>query len=185
MPFRTSRKGLQTGIELPQRRLDLAAALTYGRRAAARGGRHPPGFTRQASERIRRRGCDWGASPPQVRAPDDRGRFFRRAVEDVRAEISRPTRQQDGTQPARPRPPSTMPPGSWRRPSASMRAIRIRCRHLAYCEYKLGRIEDARGHATAALALDPADTLAKRLARALRVTLALGLCHAAFCISPV
>jgi hypothetical protein len=35
---------------------------------------------------------------------------------------------------------------------------------LAYCEYKLGRVADARGHALAALGLNPADALAKQLA---------------------
>jgi Flp pilus assembly protein TadD len=38
--------------------------------------------------------------------------------------------------------------------------------HLAYCEYKLGRLEEARTHALAALALNPGDQLARGIIRA-------------------
>jgi len=38
--------------------------------------------------------------------------------------------------------------------------------HLAYCDYKLGRLADARAHARAALALNPDDDLAKGIIRA-------------------
>ena len=39
--------------------------------------------------------------------------------------------------------------------------------HLAYCDVKLGRLEDARTHADAALALDPNHALARQLKAAL------------------
>lgn len=40
--------------------------------------------------------------------------------------------------------------------------------HLAYCEVKLGRLDDARTHLQAALSVDPSHTVARQLAAALR-----------------
>ena len=38
--------------------------------------------------------------------------------------------------------------------------------HLAYCEFKMGRAQEARAHAMAALALNPDEELAKGIIRA-------------------
>lgn len=41
--------------------------------------------------------------------------------------------------------------------------------HLAYCEIKTNEIEDARAHVRAALAIAPANALARQLAAALGI----------------
>ena len=155
------RRGFDAGIELPQGGLEFPLALhetgdTAGALAAVRR-LPPPGRDPDACLRVGRLASELGA--PDVAEP-----FFRRAA--ALAPTQAGVRLQYGLNLL-----------VLHRCEAAVRelgeAIRLDPRdadglaRLSYCELELGRTADARGHAAAALALNPGDPLATQLFAAL------------------
>jgi tetratricopeptide (TPR) repeat protein/4-amino-4-deoxy-L-arabinose transferase-like glycosyltransferase len=157
------RRGFDAGIEIPGGGYDLAVALQATGDLAA------------AAETIRRINPSdkddeqtWlrlGRLAAQVNAPVVAEPFFRRAV-SMRPELAA-ARQQYGL--------NLLVLGRFDEAARELaEAVRLDPRdpdslsHLAYCEAKLGRGAEARAHASAALALNPADPLARQLLAVLR-----------------
>ncbi len=152
-------RGFDAGIELPWGGFDLAAALqAVGDDPAAVAviGRITPPVTDDAEAWLR-----LGRLAMEVRAPAVAEPYFRHAVQ-MQPYVSA-ARQQLGL--------NLLVQGKLDEAARELGdAARLDPRdadslsHLAYCEYKLGRVTDAHAHALAALALNPDDALAKQLA---------------------
>ena len=155
------RRGFDAGIELPQGGYDLAVALQSAGdfpAAAAVVRRINPAATDDAEAWLR-----LGRLAAQVKAPDVAEPFFRRAAQ-MRPGLAA-ARQQFGL--------NLVVLGQLEEAARELaEAVRLDPRepdslsHLAYCEYKLGRVADARAHALAALDLNPGDELARGIIRA-------------------
>ena len=155
------RRGFDAGIELPQGGYDLAVALQSAGDfpgAAAVVRRINPAASDDAEAWLR-----LGRLAAQVRAPDVAEGFFEHAAR-MRPDLAA-ARQQFGL--------NLLVLGKlMSRARGSREAVRLDPRdpdslsHLAYCEYKLGRLADARAHALAAMSLNPGDELAKGIIRA-------------------
>jgi tetratricopeptide (TPR) repeat protein len=156
------RRGFDAGIEIPLGGYALALALqTTG---------DAPGAA-DVVRRIRPGDSDdpevWlrvGRLAAEVRAPDAAEKFFRKAVEMRPEQAS--AHQQLGL--------NLLVLGRHGEAARELaEAVRLDPRdpdslsHLAYCELRLRRLPDARAHTAAALAINPADTLARQLAAAL------------------
>ena len=154
------RHGFDAGVPLPQGGIDYPAALrdvgSYADAIAALR-RIPPGDDPDALLRVGRMAIE--AKAPGVAEP-----FFRRAVElrpDVAAhqqlgldllvleKFDEAARELGEASRLNPRDADTLS-------------------RLAYCEVKLGRLDEARAHVMGALAINPSDPLARQLAAALR-----------------
>lgn len=157
------RHGFDADIAIPGGGYDLAVAL----QAAG-----DPNGAAQVLGRINPSDADdveaWlrlGRLAMEVKAPDVAERFFRHATE-MRPDLPG-ARQQYGL--------NLLVSGRFDEALRELsEATRLDPRdpdslaHLAYVEAKLGRAADARAHAAAALAIDPANALARQLAAALR-----------------
>jgi tetratricopeptide (TPR) repeat protein len=154
------RHGFDAGVPLPQGGIDYPAALrdvgAYADAIAALR-RIPPGDDPDALLRV-------GRMAIEAKAPDVAEPFFRRAVElrpDAAAhqqlgldllvleKFDEAARELGEASRLDPRDADTLS-------------------RLAYCEVKLGRLDEARGHVTQALTINPSDPLARQLAAALR-----------------
>jgi len=154
------RRGFDAGVPLPQGGIDYPAALRdLGQYADAIAAlrRIPPGDDPDALLRS-------GRLATEAKAPDVAEPFFRRAVE-LRPNAA--THQQLGLvllvlnkieEAAR-----ELGEASRLDPHDADTLSR-----LAYCEVKLGRVDDARAHVAQALAVNPSDPLARQLSQALR-----------------
>jgi tetratricopeptide (TPR) repeat protein len=155
------RRGFEAGIELPQGGYDLADALHAAGdfpAAAAVIRRITPAASDNEEAWLR-----LGRLAAEVKAPDVAEPFFEHAVR-MRPGLAA-ARQQFGL--------NLLVLGKLDEAARELaEAARIDPRdpdslsHLAYCEYRLGRTVDARTHALAALALNPADELAEGIIRA-------------------
>jgi tetratricopeptide (TPR) repeat protein len=153
--------GFNGGIDLPQGGYDYAAALQATGdfpAAVAAIRRITPADSEDPEAWLR-----LGRLAAQAQAPDAGERFFRHAVQ-MRPDLAA-ARQQLGL--------NLVVLGRFDEAAGELaEASRLDPRdpdtlaHLAYCEYKIGRAADARAHALAALALNPADELAKGIIRA-------------------
>jgi tetratricopeptide (TPR) repeat protein len=156
-------RGFEAGVELPAGGLDYAVALKEtgdlaGTLAAIR--RIQPADNADAEAWMR-----FGRLASEAKAPDVAEPFFRRAVELAPSNAA--ARQQYGLNLL-----------LLTRHEAAARelaeAARLNPRdadslaHLAYCELQLGRRVEARAHVEQALALDPEQPLARRLAAAVK-----------------
>ena len=153
--------GFNGGIDLPQGGYDYAAALQATGdfpAAVAAIRRITPAESGDPEPWLR-----LGRLAAQAHAPDAAEPFFRHAV------LMRPdlagARQQLGL--------NLVVLGRFDEAAGELaEAARLDPRdpdtlaHLAYSEYKIGRVADARAHALAALAINPADELAKGIIRA-------------------
>ena len=155
--------GFESGLEIPGGGIDYALALketgdTAGTIATVRRIQPPPDADHEGWLRLGR--LAMGAKAPGVAEP-----FFRRAVE--MAPNVAAARQQYGL--------NLLLLERFDAAAAELAAAnRLDPRdadtlaHLAFCEAKLGRIVEARAHVTSALALDPAQPLARQLQAMLR-----------------
>ena len=153
--------GFNGGIDLPQGGYDYAAALQATGdfpAAVAAIRRITPAESEDAEAWLR-----IGRLAAQARAPDAAERFFRHAVQ-MRPDLAA-ARQQLGL--------NLVVLGRFDEAAGELaEAAKLDPRdpdtlaHLAYSEYKIGRAADARAHALAALALNPADELARGIIRA-------------------
>jgi tetratricopeptide (TPR) repeat protein len=156
-------RGFDAGIEIPLGGFDLALAL------------RDAGDPQRAADVIRRvRFSDdtelemWlraGRLAVELKAPDAAEPFFKHAAEMSPNQAS--ARQQYGL--------NLLVLGRFEQAAFELaEAVRLDPRnadslsHLAYCELKLGRRGEAATHASAALALNPEDQLAKQVAAAIR-----------------
>jgi tetratricopeptide (TPR) repeat protein/4-amino-4-deoxy-L-arabinose transferase-like glycosyltransferase len=156
-------RGFDAGIEIPLGGFDLALAL------------RDAGDPQRAADVIRRvRFSDdtdlemWlraGRLAVELKAPDAAEPFFQHAAEMRPDQAS--ARQQYGL--------NLLVLGRYEQAARELaEAVRLDPRnadslsHLAYCELKLGRRAEAATHASAALALNPEDQLAKQVAAAIR-----------------
>jgi tetratricopeptide (TPR) repeat protein len=154
-------RGFDAGIELPQGGYDLAVALQSAGdfpAAAAVIRRINPSPSDDAEAWLR-----LGRLAAQAKAPDVAEGFFEHAAR-MRPDLAA-ARQQFGL--------NLLVLGKLDEAAHELaEAVRLDPRdpdslsHLAYCEYKLGRVADARSHASAALSLNPDDELAKGIIRA-------------------
>jgi tetratricopeptide (TPR) repeat protein len=152
--------GFEAGVPLPQGGIDYPAALrdvgAYPAAVAALR-RIPPGDDPDALLRI-------GRLAVEARAPDVAEPFFRRAV-DLRPDAA--AHQQLGL--------DLLVLNKFDDAARELgEASRLdphdadTLSRLAYCEAKLGRLDEARGHVLQALAINPSDPLARQLSLALR-----------------
>jgi tetratricopeptide (TPR) repeat protein len=152
------RAGFDAGIEIPGGGVDYAAALqSTGDRAGAADAIRRVNPSEKDDEQAWLR---LGRMAMEVKAPEVAEPFFRHAVQ-LRPDLAA-ARQQLGL--------NLLVLGRFDEAARELAdAVRLDPRdpdslsHLAYCEYKVGRAADARAHALAALALNPADALAKQL----------------------
>jgi tetratricopeptide (TPR) repeat protein len=156
-------RGFESGVEIPEGGYDFAVALqaTGDLEGAARAVRRIRPNDRADAESWLR----LGRLAMAVKAPDAAEPLFRRAVE-LRPDQAE-THQHLGL--------DLLVLGRHAEAAQALgEAVRLDPRdveslsRLAYCESELGRIDDARGHAQAALALRPDDQLARQLLAALK-----------------
>jgi tetratricopeptide (TPR) repeat protein len=153
-------RGFDAGIELPNGGFDYAAALhAVGQDAAAASAVRR---IRPADEEPSDAWLRLGRLAAEAHAPDAAEPFFRHAVEMDPGSAS--GQQQLGL--------NLLVLNRWEDAAAVLaRAAQLdphdpdTLSHLAYCEAKLGQTEDARSHATAALAINPRDPLATEIYR--------------------
>ncbi|MGE5838110.1 MAG: tetratricopeptide repeat protein [Acidobacteriota bacterium] len=157
------KRGFDAGIEIPLGGFDLALALRdagdpAGAASIIRRVRFSDGTDQEMWLRA-------GRLAAEVEAPDAAEPFFRHAVEMRPDQAS--ARQQYGL--------NLLVLGRYEEAARELaEAARLDPRnadslsHLAYCELKLGRLGDAAAHVSAALALNPADPVARQVAAALR-----------------
>lgn len=154
------RRGFEAGVEIPGGGYDLAEALHASGdlpAAAAVAGRVRLAETESVEAWLRLGRIAQQAREPRIAEP-----LFRRAAE-MRPDMAS-ARQQYGL--------NLLVLGRLDEAARELReAVRLDPRDsdslggLAYCEMKLGRIADARAHAAAALAINPADPLAGGILR--------------------
>jgi tetratricopeptide (TPR) repeat protein len=153
-------RGFDAGIELPNGGYDYAAALhAVGQDAAAVAAvkRIHPAAGEPADAWLR-----LGRLAAEARAPEVAEPFFRKAVEMDLASAA--AHQQLGL--------DLLVLNRWQDAAAELtRATELDPRnadtlsHLAYCEAKLGRAQQAQSHAAAALTINPRDPLAAEIYR--------------------